>query len=149
MNTKKYLLYKLSSAQAEVALLEVLISNEDGTDNAIASQPANGGAAKQAAKVVAAKKVTTKKVEAEEPEELSLEVNEEAEDAIGLEDVGDEDVISEQDIVKAIQGLAVKMGKPYVAALLKKYKAKAIQDFKEKDYASILNTIESTLKLKK
>jgi hypothetical protein len=145
MDLKKYLLYKLSSAQAEVATLQDLIASitpAAGTTKEadLAPAPANKSSVKKAA---------TKKVEVEETEEsLDLEVEETTEDALDPE-ADESNGVSEQDVIKAIQGLAVKMGKPYVAALLKKFKAKSIQEIKEKDYEQVLATIESTLKAKK
>lgn len=143
MELKKYLLYKLSSAQAEVATLQDLIANiSPATKEAadLAPAPANKSSVK---------KTVTKKVEAEETEDEGLALDaEESEDALDPES-DESNGISEQDVVKAIQGLAVKMGKPYVAALLKKFKAKSIQELKEKDYEQVLATIESTLKAKK
>lgn len=147
MDIKKYLLYKLSSAQAEVAQLQEAIASL-GSDTA--AEPANKSAAKVAAAKAAAK---TKPVQAEVEEDedvagnLTLEVEEEPE-ALDpeTEDVGG---VSEQDVVKAVQNLAKKLGKPYVAVLLKRFKAKSIQDIKEKDYAQVISTIESTIKAAK
>ncbi len=150
MDLKKYLLYKLSSAQAEVATLQELIANVTPTSAPAATKEADIAAApanKSSAKKAPAK--AAPKVEVEEAEEsLDLDVEETTEDALDPE-ADESNGVSEQDVIKAIQGLAVKMGKPYVAALLKKFKAKSIQEIKEKDYEQVLATIESTLKAKK
>ena len=150
MDLKKYLLYKLSSAQAEVAAVQELIAAMSPTsapqakEADLAAAPANKSSAKKA-HAKAAPKV---EVEETEDEGLALDAEEATEDE-GLNPEDEANGISEQDVVKAIQGLAVKMGKPYVAALLKKFKAKSIQELKEKDYEQVLATIESTLKAKK
>jgi len=152
MDMRKYFMAKLSAAQYDAEYFKMQVDKIDGKSTDLAEGPANGAVAKQAAAKAAAAKPAVKKAapKVEEPEEVESDELVVEDEEVSLDPESDESGgISEQDVVKAIQGLAVKLGKPYVAALLKKFKAKAIQDLKEKDYEQVLATIESTLKAKK
>ncbi len=153
---RKFLMYKLSAAQAEVAHIKGLVEKLDAggaeASGDLASGPANGAAAK----VLAAKKAAAAKAKAEAEEAAALEAaGEEGGEALGVgteEEEGGEaldagsDGPSEDDVKAGIKKLANKCGKEIIGVLLKKYKSAAIQDIKEKDYVKVLADIEATIK---
>lgn len=150
MNTKTlrtYAMHRLSAVQAETALLKELVADidasENGTNDAeVASEPANRGAAKQAAERTA--KATTK---AKPKVEVEVEAEESGDDLSFLEDeAGAEAELTEDDVKVAVKKFVAAFGREKVTALLAKYKAKAIQDIKPKDYEALIKLVNEALK---
>lgn len=143
---RAYAMYRLSALQAEEALLKELVAGIDGqgeqsTD--LADGPANGKAAKQAAERTAKNgKKPAPKVEVEETTE-----EEQSDDLSFLdEEAGEEAALTEDDVKVAVKKFVAAFGREKVTALLAKFKAKAIQDIKAKDYEAVIKLVNEALK---
>lgn len=148
IDKQKYLLSKKSYHQYELALVDEELKKlkgadaeeVDGDDTDLADTPANGKAAKQAAaKTAAAKGKTKPKADEEETTEESdgLDfLDEDAEETSGP---------TEDDVKVAVKKFVAAFGKEKVVNLLAKFKAKAIQDIKEKDYAAFIDLVNKAL----
>lgn len=121
MDAKKYLLYQLSAAKAQVDVLEKLIG-----DDAPAAEPKSAPKAKAKAK----------EVEADELAEG--EASEAAEDMFGDDGAADEDEATIEDVRKAVKDFATKHGKEKALKLLSKFKATAIPDIKKGDWSKVI-----------
>ena len=144
VDMKKYLLSKKSYHQYELALIEEQLATPTAAqpeqdEDEVADQPANRGAAKQAAARTTAKPKAKPQVE---------EVEAEAEDdGLDFLDESEEEASAptEDDVKVAVKKFVAAFGKEKVVGLLAKYKAKAIQDIKAKDYEAFINLVNTAL----
>lgn len=124
--TKKFLMYQLSAAQAQVAMLQELIAQADSeTENE--SQPVAKQEVK--AKVAPQTKAKAKPVE---------EVAEESEDLFGEEAEEENNEPTVDDVRKAVKAFATKHGKEKTLKLLGKFKVTSIPDLKKSEYTKVI-----------
>jgi hypothetical protein len=136
IDKKKYLLSKKSYLQYELAVVEEeLNGGASEAQDEVADEPANKSAAKQAAARTAAAKTKTKpEPEAEDDGLDFLEATEE-----------ESNEPTEDDVKVSVKKFVAAFGKEKVVALLGKFKAKAIQDIKAKDYAAFIDLVTKAL----
>lgn len=149
MNLKKYLLYKLSSAQAEVAMLEEQIKALPAEGDAPAAAPAKNE--KKNEKKSSGKKDAAK---TEPAPEAGVETDEfadasESSDGDDLDmdldsgDAADEPTLD--DVRKVVKDFATKHGKEKALKLLGKFKVTSIPDIKKGDYAKVIELAKKHL----
>lgn len=154
MNLKKYLLYKLSSAQAEVAMLEEQIKALPAEGDATAAAPTknekkNGKGSKGAAapaKNAADDALETAHADSEAAGD-ALEGGEGEADDLDMDldggDASDEPTLD--DVRKVVKDFATKHGKEKALKLLGKFKVTSIPDIKKGDYAKVIELAKKHL----
>jgi hypothetical protein len=144
MDLRKYHLAQVNAAQHSIEFHKTAIASLEGdTNEETASEPANGAVARQAAARTAAAKAKPAATKAAAKEEETTEddgldfLGEGAEEAAG---------VTEDDVKTAIKKFVAAFGKDKVVGLLGKFKAKAVQDIKAKDYDQFIALVDSALK---
>jgi hypothetical protein len=139
IDKKKYLLSKKSYLQYELAVVEEELNGgaSEETSDDVADGPANGAVAKQAAARAAAAKAKTKAKPEPEAEDDGLDFLDATEE--------ESNEPTEDDVKVSVKKFVAAFGKEKVVALLGKFKAKAIQDIKAKDYAAFIDLVTKAL----
>lgn len=144
VDQRKYLLAQINASQYQTAYLKEKLEeleggNAEAEGSDLAEAPANAKAAKHAAAKAPAVKSTAKaqSAAAEEEESDGLDFLDESEEEASAP--------SEDDVKVAVKKFVAAFGKDKVVGLLQKFKAKAIQDIKEKDYVSFIDLVNTAL----
>lgn len=141
MDLRKFLMYQLSAAQAQVAALEHAIKGLDGEGGETTPAPAKETKTEKKSGKGAAK---TKPVETEPEAQVDDAV--EADDLdMDLDAVDGSEEPTLDDVRKVVKDFATKHGKEKALKLLSKFNVTSIPDIKKADYAKVIELAKKHL----